>query len=178
MVDVLSKRCIKHSCTNGATLNGAGCNTATYCKQHTGNDIVNVLEQESSSSQGSISHVHRRQSIDFVGGCCSHESCTRPSSWGALTEGAASVCDHHKRDILCGPVINFRARCKLAGCGMLSSWGLGGKQPTHCADHGPLEYGFVCTIAERRARSVVASSALSDRALKSSAFHVKAECSF
>ena len=49
------------------------------------------------------------------------------------------MCGYHKSDILGSPVINFRARCKLAGCGKISSWGQGGKQLTHCPDHGPLE---------------------------------------
>ncbi|CAN0535071.1 unnamed protein product, partial [Scytosiphon promiscuus] len=62
--------------------------------------------------------------------------CTKAPSWGQLTHGRPTVCPHHKSDISTGQVVCFDGRCQVAGCRRKSRWGLNGKQPTHCPQHG------------------------------------------
>ena len=181
MVDVVSKRCSHDACTRIPTFNAEGCKTPKCCKQHAKKGMVNVLKRQPSnepSSKRPRSNLERRPAADVFGDRCSHTSCTMRSSWGSLTEGAATVCGYHKSDILGSPVINFRARCKLAGCRKLSSWGQGGEQPTHCADHGPLESGLVCMVGVRTVRERRVSSGLPHHALSNPSLDVKTECSF
>ncbi|CAN0482412.1 unnamed protein product, partial [Scytosiphon promiscuus] len=69
---------------------------------------------------------------------CADDSCTRQASWGSLAVGAGTACADHKDDIVDGPVVNFKARCKVGGCSKISAWGVSGQQPSHCRYHGPL----------------------------------------
>ena len=124
-------RCSHDSCTRQASFNVEGSKKAAYCKQHAKDGMVDVR--------------HKR---------CSHDSCTRHPLWGVLADGVATVCAYHKSDLLDGPVINFAVSCKAVGCGKSSKWGLGGKQPTHCPDHGPLEEGLVRTVGTARSKGV------------------------
>ena len=97
-------------------------------------------------------------------------------SWGMLADGVASACLRHKGDIMGGPVINFKRKCSIAGCGKVSRWGVDGKQPTCCRDHGPREDGLVCTIEATGSKRV--SRRPSDDAAQASFVDVKAQCSF
>lgn len=110
---------------------------ALYCKKHAGDGIVNVL----------------------ILRCC-HDPCVKRPGFGALSDGTAFVCGIHRGDIVGSPAINFRALCKVAGCRKISKWGLGGKQPSDCPGHGPLEDGLVCTVAVGTAGSKLIPSSL------------------
>lgn len=181
MVDALSKLSSQDTSTNIAISGVEDCETAKHRKQHANKCVVNIRKRRRSpepSTKKQGSDVERRQTVDVVNRHCSHKSCIRRSSWGSLTDGVATVCGYHKGDISGRPVINFMARCKLAGCRTWSSWGIDGKQPTHCAHHGPLEDGLVCIDSGGRFRGMPASSAMSNRTLRSSSFLVKAECLF
>ncbi|CAM9668824.1 unnamed protein product [Laminaria digitata] len=96
--------------------------------------------------------------------------------WGVLPDDSASVCARHKSDLRAGPVINFRARCNMVGCQKSSRWGLDGKPPTHCPDHGRLTDGLVRTVG--RARSTTPHGISSYGALRGVSVHVKAQCLF
>ncbi|CAM9727029.1 unnamed protein product [Laminaria digitata] len=63
-------------------------------------------------------------------------------------------CARHKSHLSGNPGINFRIMCKSPGCARLSRWGLDGKQPTHCPDHGPL-YDEFSALSEQLERRVV-----------------------
>ena len=181
MVDVVSRRCLRDGCTRVPSFNVKGRKPALYCMQHASGGMVNTVRKRRSNEPGK-----KRQKINSEGGCkgdslatrCSHTSCVGQSSWGTLTDGAATVCGRHKGDILGTPVVNFRARCKVARCGKLSSWGLGGEQPTHCPDHGPLVDGFLCTVAVGKTHSTGAPSDLFDGAVTRPSSSVKTECLF
>ena len=153
MVNVRSKRCSHSTCSKIPSFNVRGNITPLYCKQHAEDGMVNV------------NNTH-----------CLHSSCTRRARWGALTDGAATSCASHKDDIVGGPVINFRAKCEVAGCAKESCWGVDGKQPTRCLDHGPLEDGLIRTVESGRSR--VVSRGISYVDVKSSSSRVKTECSF
>ena len=144
--------CRHDPCKTKASFNDEGSKTAAFCKQHAENGMVNVLDRR-----------------------CAHGSCNRVPRWGVSTDGAATVCDYHKSDILSGYVINFTAQCQVAGCGQLSRWGIRDKQPTHCSNHGFAEDGLVCIIQPtrgKRCRSPPPS------AVRDPSFRVKTECSF
>ncbi|CAN0493906.1 unnamed protein product [Laminaria digitata] len=147
-MDVLSKRCFHGSCTRRPTFNIVGSITAAYCKQHAEDGMVNVLHNSCSHDSckklssfsviGSKAVYCKHHSdtgiVDVLSGRCSHDSCTMIPLWGVHTEVSASVCARHKSDLPAGPVINFKARCKVASCPKVFKWGLDGKQLTHCPD--------------------------------------------
>ena len=135
------RRCSHHSCTVRPAFNVEGSKQALYCKQHAQDGMVDVR--------------HKR---------CSHHSCTTRPLWGVLADGTATVCAGHKGDLLDGPIINFYFRCRAKGCNKLSRWGLGGEQPTHCADHASLEEGLVRTVGTDRSKGI--SRSLSSRGLR------------
>ncbi|CAM9537695.1 unnamed protein product [Laminaria digitata] len=153
MVNVIGKRCSHDSCNRPPYFTVEGSKTAAYCKQH---------------AQGGM--------VDVVNKHCSHASCYMAPRWGGLADRAAIKCSRHKGDILGGPVINFRALCKVAGCGIVSRWGLDGKQPTHCRDHGPLEDGLVCIFGTTVGRR--GSRIPSYGPVKGQYSHAKPECTF
>ena len=93
-----------------------------------------------------------------------------------LTDNKATVCLHRKGDLLGGPVIDFTAKCRVAGCRRVSRWGENEKQLTHCCGHGPLTGGLAYTVA--RARSKTSSRNPSTGALRGPSFHVKTEFLF
>ncbi|CAN0157362.1 unnamed protein product [Laminaria digitata] len=107
---------------------------------------------------------------------CAHASCVRHTSWGLLTNGAATACSRHRSHLSGGLVINFKAICKVSGCGRESRWGLAGKQPTHCHDHGPLDDALVCIVGAASVKTKRLSP--SYHAVRGPSFHVKAECMF
>ena len=161
MVDVRSRRCTVDLCTKRPRFNVEGSKTAVYCKQHAQGGMVNVHVKHclrDSCSRGASYNIEGSTTAAYckqhaVEGmvavrcqCCSHDGCTRLPSWGVPTQGAPTVCAHHKSDIVGDRVINFRARCKVPGCSRVSRWGLLGVQPTHCPEHGILANGLVCTV--------------------------------
>ena len=75
---------------------------------------------------------------------CSHDSCIRFPEGGAVTDALTSACVRHMSDLPFGLAINFPARREGTGCQKRSKWGIEGKQPTHCPDHG----GLVRTVGE------------------------------
>ena len=152
MVDVFSRRCSYTSCSSKPRFNVEGSKTPAYCGKH---------------AVGGMVIVHRKH--------CSHNLCTRRRAWGMLNDGAATVCYRHKSDIMGGPVVNFRARCKVTGCRKESRWGFDGRQPTHCREHGPLEDGLECNVSAARRQ---ASCSASNDAVRASSFHVKTEFLF
>ena len=154
MVDVRSKRCSYGFCNKGPNFNCEGKKESVYCKQHAVDRMLNVRHSER----------------------CAHNSCTKRPVWGLATDCTATVCSHHKRDILGGPIIHFRAVCKIAGCRKQSRWGPLGQQPTHCHDHGPFRDGLVCISAILSTKSSCASPP--NQAVPGSSFQVKPECSF
>ena len=154
MVDVCTRRCSQGSCTTIPTFNFVGSKTAVYCRQHSEAGMVNV-------------HKTKR---------CSHDSCSRRAAWGVLTDAVAKVCYRHKSDIVGRPVFNLRAECKIKGCRKLSRWGLDGKQPTHCPDHGPLRDDLVCTAVTPRLK--LSFSSPSYLAGRGPSLEVKSECFF
>ena len=93
-----------------------------------------------------------------------------------MAGGAETACADHKSNNLDGPVINFRAPCEAAGCERFSTWGLSGKQPSHCRDHGPFKDGLVLTVRTNHSNSVPRNS--SYHAVEDPPSQVKAECYF
>ena len=190
MVNIRSRRCSHESCMT-PSFNIKGSKTAVYCKQHIEEGMVNIISkrcshdscsrQPSFNVEGSktivrckehaedgIVEVHRRR--------CSHISCIERPTWGVLTDSAAIACTRHKSDLSGRPVINFTAKCKIAGCQQLSRWGFHEKQPTHCGDHGPLMEGLMCTIAPARNKSSCPRPSYGP--VRGPSFHVKTECLF
>lgn len=153
MVNIRNRRCLDESCARVSSFNAEGCKTPLYCRKHAKEGMVGVKSKR-----------------------CSHTSCLGTPAWGVLTDGEATVCRRHKGGILGGPVINFKARCRVSTCRKVSGWGLGGKQPTHCRDHGPLEDGLVCSV--RWGRSKKSCPSPSYGAAGAPSFHVKPECFF
>ncbi|CAN0303730.1 unnamed protein product [Laminaria digitata] len=153
MVNVHNRRCSRGSCTRQPSFNVEGMKTAAYCKQHAGAGMGNV---------------HGRR--------CVHVSCTKWPAWGVLTDGAATACPGHKSNLFGGPVINFKAMCKVVGCRNVSRWGLDGKQPTHCRDHGPLMDGLMCTIGTAGNKGTCPSPSYG--AVRGPSVHFKTECLF
>ena len=82
----------------------------------------------------------------------------------------------HKGETVGSPVINFRVKCKVAGCKSMSCWGLDGMQPTHCRDHGPLVAGLVCTVGRPRRKKSGRNASYG--AVRGPSFHIKCECLF
>ena len=93
MVNARNKRCEHALCTRQPSFNLEGRTRAAYCKGHAEDGMINVI-------------VNR----------CSLDSCSAGARWGRLGEGVATACARHKSEILVGPVISFRARCKTLGC--------------------------------------------------------------
>ena len=153
MINIRSKRCLHDSCSKYPSFNVAGRKKAIFCKEHAENGMVCVRNQH-----------------------CSHDACIRFPDWGVLTDGSASVCSHHKDDLSAGLVINFNARCEVAGCRKISKWGLDGKQPTHCPDHSRHKDGLVQTVAASYRKRQSRSS--SDGAVQGAPFRLKTEVSF
>ena len=153
MVDVRKRQeCSHDSCTRRPTFDIKGSNTAVYCKQHAVDGMVNV---------------------DTIR--CSHNACNKRPVWGVLIDGLPTVCAHHKSDIVGDAVINFRMTCRVNGCRKCVRWGLAGKQPTHCRDHGPGEDTLVCTVGTAGSKR---SGGPSYRAVRSPSFRLKTECLF
>ena len=195
MVDVVNKRCTHESCRKVPMFNVEGRKGGVYCKQHAEDGMVNVRGRRCSyescnktpsfNIDGNNTPVYCKQHaadgmVDVVTLRCSHDSCIRRPSWGVLSKGGPTVCGHHRGDIFGQPLINFRAICKVAGCARVSKWGLGGKQPSHCRDHGPLENGLVCTLDVGAAGCKIPPSVHSHsyRVTTPPALNVKTECSF
>ena len=153
MVDVRSKRCVHGSCNTRPNFGTEGSKRGMYCKLHADEGMVNIRSKR-----------------------CSHVSCSKQPAWGTVTDGTATVCASHKNDLLDGLVINFKAICKVARCGKISRWGLYGKQPTHCRNHGPLQEGLVDTVGTDSSKACFRSS--SSRALNGPSRDVKTECLF
>ena len=126
---------------------------AALCKLHADNSMLNVGTKR-----------------------CIHISCLTGPGWDVLTDSDAMACLRHKGDLLGGPVIDFTAKCRVAGCRRVSRWGENEKQLTHCCGHGPLTGGLAYTVA--RARSKTSSRNPSTGALRGPSFHVKTECLF
>ena len=191
MVDVISKRCLYDLCTVRPSFNHVGSKSPAFCKQHAEDGMVNVRGnfclQKSCTKRptfnvfGSKKPVYCKQHAptgwkDVRHRRCSHDFCTMFPRWGLPTDGSPSVCARHKSDLTAGPVIDFKATCKVAGCQRESRWGLDGKQPTHCPGHGRLEEGLVHTVGADVRKPKTCSSSYGS--LQGSSFHVKAECLF
>lgn len=192
MVDVHNRRCSFTSCTKRPSFNVDGVKVAAYCKQHADDGMVNVYHKRCSYASCSSYPSYNVASSKTAAYCklhaadgmldvrsrrsCLHTSCILRPAWGALTDSVATACTHHKGDIVGCPVVNFRARCKVAGCVKASRWGLHGRQPTHCGEHGPLQNELSCTMG----------ASLSTRSDRSPPCHperrpaaqFKTECSF
>lgn len=153
MVDIHYRRCSHASCKKRSTSKAGGSKTIGYCKQHAKEDIIKPRGKH-----------------------CSNRSCIEKPVWGVLADGAAAACLRHKRHLVGGSVVNFTARCKEARCSKLSKWGLDGKQPTHCRDHGPLTDGLVCTVKATRNKGHSRSPL--HRSVRGTCDSVKSECSF
>ena len=168
MVDVISKSCSHVSCTRRPSFNFEGHKLAEYCKQHAEDGMVNVISRrclrDTCTSQPTFNDKGSKMAkyckrhaddgmVDVRSKVCALDSCSMQPGWGLLTNDAPTACLRHKSDIVGGPVINFKARCKVERYTKASRWGLHGKQPTHCCDHGPFNNGLVRTVgAARRKR--------------------------
>ena len=190
-MNVVSRRCLHDSCTVRPYFNLVGSKTPAFCKRHAEDRMVNIsgyfCSHESCTKRPSFNVVGSKKPVyckqhaatgtsDVLHRRCSHDSCTMVSRWGLQTDGAASVCTRHTGDLTTGPVIDFRATCKVAGCRRVSRWGLEAKQPTHCPDHGRLENGLVRTVGANRGKTK--SRIASYVAVRGASFHVKTECLF
>ena len=193
MVNVRNRRCSYESCTRAPTLNFAGEKKAAYCKRHAVDSMVDVVSRRCAHDrcakiatfniEGRNRPAYCKQHaedgmIDVRCKSCLHIACTRRARWGLLADGAATACVHHKNNIMGLPVIHFTAICKVTGCGKLARWGLGGKQPSHCHQHGPLEDGLVCTVTVGMARPKRAPPSPPYRVLRDSSVRIKTECLF
>ena len=152
-MDVANKRCSHAFCTKGPSFNVAG-KKAAYCSLHAKTDMVNVRTKR-----------------------CSHNSCLQRAKWGFLTDGTATTCGRHMGDLSGSPVVNVMAACKVVGCKKRSRWGVDGKQPTHCLDHGPLQEGLVRTVGRDSAPGANSRSP-SYHPVRGPSFLVKAEALF
>ena len=190
MVDVHTKLCSHDSCTRYPAFNIKG-KTAAYCSRHAAIGMVNVRgrlclhdgcpRQPKFDVEGTRLPAYCRQHakegmVNVRTIRCSHTSCTKYAAWGALVDGTRTVCGLHKGDIKDGEIICFGKRCKVAGCVKVSRWGLEGKQPTHCLDHGPLVEGFIHTLGRGRRKEVIRNS--SSTVARVSSVPVKTECTF
>ena len=152
MVNKHHKRCSHQVCTKIPSFQFDG-KTTTYCRQHAEDGMVNIRNK-------------RR----------SHDSCTGQAVCGVPAGGGGTACADRKRKSLNSPTIHSRALCKVAGCEIVSTWGLSGKMPSHCCDHGPLEDGLVLAVRTSSTKTVRRRSSYS--ASGNPSFHVKAERSF
>lgn len=144
-------RCSHESCTTRPSFNVVGSKKALYCKKHAEHGMVDVKNTT-----------------------CAHDPCTSTPRWGILHDGYPSVCTRHKINISADLVIDFKLRCKVAGCKLLARWGLSATQPTHCPDHGRVLDGLSRTVgADRKLNSLSNSSHSSQR---DGPLTVKAEC--
>ena len=181
MVNVVRKPSSQDARTNIVIPGVVDCETAVHCKQHATNDTVNILKRRRThefSIQKQEFDVEGRQTVDGVSRHCSRKSCFSQSDWGSLIDRDATVCGPHTGDSSGRSAINFTARCKVEGCTTWSSWGINGKQPTHCAHHGPLENSLVCVVSAWRVDGMPVTSPIPSCTVKSSSLLVKAECSF
>ena len=153
MVDVISQRCSHDTCTRGPYFNVEGSKKGAYCSRHAETGMVDVRNKR-----------------------CSHSSCLKRPSWGVLTDGTATTCGLHK-SLLGSPVVNFEATCKVVCCKKKSRWGVHGKQPTHCLDHGPLQEGLVRTVGMDRTKGGY-SRRPSYGAVRARSFQIKTETFF
>ena len=191
MVDVRSRRCSHASCTKWPSFNLEGRKAGAYCNTHAEDGMVDVngrrclhdpcTRRASFNTEGTkmaaYRKTHARDSmVDVNSKRCSHDPCTKPAAWGLLTDSRATVCYRHKNLIASGSIFNLRARCRVEGCCKSSRWGLDGKQPTHCPDHGPFEHGLVCTVSTGRGKRY--GSSPSYHAVRAPSFHVTTECWF
>ena len=101
MVEVVSTRFSNDCCTKQPKFNFEGSKTVAYCRRHTDNGMLNVPTKR-----------------------CIHKSCLARPGWFLLTEGGAPACLRHRGDLLGGPVIDFTAKCRVAGCTSVSRWGV------------------------------------------------------
>ena len=190
MVNVTRKRCSHETCEYIASFNVEGSKTGKYCKQHADDSMININIRHCAHAtcsvqpffniKGSMVGVYCRKHaedgmVDVRNKRCSHYLCKKEPSWGALAGGLGTTCDDHKSSIVNGPIINFRALCKSPGCELFSTWGLSGKQPSHCRDHGPLHDALSLTVKPHDFNDLRYAP---DRILGLSSFHVKAECQF
>ena len=192
MVYAKSRRCCSlGSCTERPTVNFRGSKTAVYCKQHSQEALGGALMKHcahgtcstmpSFNVEGSLRGAYCRRHagdgmVEINGKRCLHNSCTKRPSWGVLADGVAVSCDR-QYDLISGdPVVNFRIKCKSAGCAKISQWGLAERAPTHCPEYGPLNDGLVCTVGTARGKSSCPRPTY--RAVRYQSLHVKAECEF
>ena len=190
MVNVRRKLCSNDSCTTIPSFNVEGSKTAAYCKRHALDGMANVRNKSCSHDsctkmpthhlEGKVTAYCKKHAdngmLSVRAKRCIHISCLKRPRWGVLTDNKATACLHHKGDLLGGPVIDFTAKCRVAGCNCVSRWGVEGKQPTHCHRHGPLTDGLAYTVG--RARSKTSSRSPSAGAVRGPSFHVKTELSF
>ncbi|CAN0337477.1 unnamed protein product [Scytosiphon promiscuus] len=176
MVNIRRNRCSYDSCMNNPNFTDKGGKTPLYCKQHATGAMVKVrgrsclhdacMTTPNFNAKGRKTGLYCRQHseegmVDIYGRQCSHGSCPRASTWGVATDVAPTVCALHKTDVVGDDVINFKSACKVVRCTKVSRYGLCGEQPTHCAEHGPLEGGLARTvhsIGKKRAPSCVSNS--------------------
>ena len=95
MVRTRSTRCLHDFCRKDAYHNVKGSKAAVYCKQHAGNDMVNILRKR-----------------------CSHCSCTRKPSYNVHGGKTAMFCKQHAED----GMINVRTTRSLTHPRQGSAW--------------------------------------------------------
>ena len=115
--------------------------------------------------------------VDVRSKRCSHGACLKRPSWGFVSEGTPTACGRHKSDLSGSPVINFMVPCKVVCCKKVSRWGIGGKQPTYCLVHGPLQAGLVRTVGVDSPQGSNSHNP-SYGPIEGPSFRVKAECLF
>ena len=191
MVNVCSQHCLQESCTKTPNFNVAGGVTAVFCKQHAEDGMVDVrckrCAYDSCNTRPSFNYEGRKPAVYckqhalgrmvnvLLPRRCSHISCSRCPVWGLATDCTARVCSYHRGDMMGGPVIHFKAKCKTFGCRKRSLWGPSGQQTTHCHKHGPLEDNLVCISATAGNKASCASPPCN--AVLGPSFHIKLEAS-
>ena len=192
MVNVHYKRCAHATCKKSPSFNIKGMKKAAYCKTHAKDGMVDVRHKHCShktctktpsfnfegSKQAMWCKEHAENGMILVSFTkrCSQSPCARLASWGSLAGGTGIVCAAHRSVVMDGPVVNFRAMCKVAGCRAFATWGNGASQPSHCNNHGPRTDGLVLTVPTKNTMSAPIRS--SDGGLTSPSLHFKTEVYF
>ena len=202
MLDVKSKRCSHESCYSVPSYNIQGSKTAAYCRQRAKEGMVAVFKNHcsygfwmtrpTSTFGGSTKAVSCRKHAEegmvvvrssrFSRKSCSKIPCFNVegsknaaySKHHAHDEVPTAVCAHDTSDLKSGLPISFHARCKVVGCLKSSGWGVEGRQPTHCPEHGRLEDDVVCTVGRASRSNSKPRSPV--RAFGDQSFLVKTEC--
>lgn len=152
IVFILNRRCLHDSCTTSPAFNIEGRKTAEYCGQHARSGMVCV--------------VNRR---------VSRGAPTSLPSLGVPTDSAATAGSRYTSDFGKNHDINFQPKCQVAGCGKEPRWGLHGKRPTHCAQHGSGADDLDYTVGEPPQKKYRSPSLCT---LGRAAPRVKTECTF